>query len=349
MMRDSRWDVVRTWGPVAVSALAVVLIAAGADLEANWTRIRALSMEQRTKLLENLRRFDLELTPEKRQAVRDLDRRIAELNPAKQFEYLAVLRRYHNWFNRLPENLQNDVLSKPPGERMALIRKLVAAHPVPTADTPQFLRVAELGEYSPFELASLYKIWQEASSAERDKIARLDPRPRREALFRLGDQLKIPREIIPPRFPEERLVGAIEKNWRRTRPLLLPEELFKKKTDEASQKKFEGRAREILRRQSINLFLTKTEVRSVDPARLAQFVQGLPPWVQSTLDPYPPDEARRRLAFAYRLVFPYPEELKGGGPRAAAVPQVPAALPKDVRASPAEPKSDARTNTSAPF
>ena len=336
-----------------MSALAVVLIAAGTDPDANWTRIRALSMEQRTKLLQNLRRFDLELTPEKRQAIRDLDRRIAELDPARQSEYLAVLRRYHNWFNRLPENLQNDVLTKPPGERMTLIRKLVAAHPVPRADTPQFLRVAELGEYSPFELASLYKIWQEASSAEREKIERLAERPRRrEALFRQGAQRKnpIPRETKPPDFDVEKWTEDIEENWRKTRPLFLLEEAVKKKVDETFLKKFEARRKEILRRQAINLFVAKTEVRAVDSGRLAQFVAGLPPWVQSTLDQYPPDEARRRLSFAYRLVFPYPKELTGGGsPSATPATGSAPALPKDRRASPAKPKSGARTDASAPF
>lgn len=349
MVRDSMMEVVRNWGLVAVSALAVVSIAAGSDSDASWARIRALPMEQRTKLLQNLRRFDLELTPEKRQAVRDLDRRIAELDSVRRSEYRAVLRRYHSWFEHLPENLQEELLSKPPAERMTLIRKHVVAHPVPKADTPQILRLADLGEYSPFELASIYKIWQRAAANEREKIERLAERPRRrEAVFRLGTQRKIPRETLPPGFDEEKekWMADIEDNWRKTRPFFLLEDLVKKKADETTLKKFETRRREILRRQAINLFLTKTEVRSVDPGRLVQFMEGLPSWVQSTLDQYPPDEARRRLSLAYRLVFP--EDLKGEGPRAAAPAKGPAAAkPKDIRPTPGKPKPDARTD--APF
>jgi hypothetical protein len=352
MMHRSKLELVRRWGWVAVSALAVVLIAAGADPDANWTRLRALSMEQRTKLLQNLERFDLQLTPEKRQAVRELDRRVAELPPAQQSEYRAVLRRFHTWLARLPENLQDELLSRPPGERMALIRKLVVAHPVPRADTPQWLRLADLGEYSPFELASIYKIWQPATQNEREKIERLAERPRREALFRLGAQRKppIPRETKPPSFDEEKWMADIEENWRKSRPLFLLEEVVKKKLDETVLKKFEARRTEILRRQAINGFVAKAEVRSVDPGRLAQFVADLPSWVQSALEAYPPDEARRRLSFAYRLVFPSPQELTAGAPRPAAPAKGRAAAPpKGVGASPAKPQSDARTNASAPF
>jgi len=353
MIGNRTYDVVRTWGLVAVSALAVVVMGAVADPDRSWARIRAMPMEQRTKLLQNLRRFDLELTAEKQQAIRDLDRRIAQLAPDRQFEYLAVLRRYHNWFSRLPENRQDELLSRPPAERMALVRKLVVDHAVPKADTPQVLRLAELGEYSPFELASIFKIWQAAAPAQREEIERLVLRPRRhEALFRLGDELGIPREIKPPKFDEERWVTAIEKAWRKNRPFFLLDEVVKKKQDttrdEVVWKKLEARRRDILHRQAINFYLTKAEVRSVDPQRLVEFVSGLPPWVQTNIDQYPPDEARRRLSFAYRLVFPYPEELKPGRqPLAAPAKGRPVPSPKRVSPSPEKSKSDARTN--APF
>jgi hypothetical protein len=209
----------------------------------------------------------------------------------------------------------------------------------------------DIGEYSPFELASIYQTWDKATADEREKIERLaQPLRRREALVRLGIQRKIPRETLPPGFDEEKWLAEIERNWRQARPFFLLEEVYKKKLDEAIQKKFETRRRQILRRQAINLFLAKTEseVRSVDPGRLVQFLEGLPSWVQSTLEQYPPDEARRRLTRAYRLVFPYPKELTGGGPRSAAPAKGPAAAkPKGALPTPAKPKSDARTD--APF
>jgi hypothetical protein len=66
MILDSKRGSMRSCGIVGVSALAVVLTAAVADPDENWVRIRAMPHEARLKLLENLRKFDLELTPEKR-------------------------------------------------------------------------------------------------------------------------------------------------------------------------------------------------------------------------------------------------------------------------------------------
>lgn len=74
MILDDKSDLGRTWVMVGVSALAVLLVAASTDPDPNWSRIRAMPPEQRVKLLQNLRKFDLELAPDTQQAVRDLDR-----------------------------------------------------------------------------------------------------------------------------------------------------------------------------------------------------------------------------------------------------------------------------------
>jgi hypothetical protein len=333
---------------VLVSALAVVLIAASADPDRSWARIRAMPMDQRTKLLQSLQRFDLELSAEKQQAIRDLDRRISELAPDRQTEYLVVLRRYHNWFRHLPENRQDEVLSRPPTERMGLIRKLVSEYAVPKADTPQFLRIAEVGEFSPFELASLFKICQTASEAKLAEVEKIAAEPRRrETLFRLGESLGIPRETKPPGFDEEKSVATVEGLWRKTRPMLLLEDLPRKKADEAVRKKQDTRRKEILRRQAINFHLAKMEVRSVDPERLAQFVAALPSWVRSALDQFPPDEARRRLSLAYRLVFAYPDEFKTGRRPSGPAKVPPVVSPRGAPPSPAQRPPNSATN--APF
>src|SRR5262245_28585135 len=233
MIRNPHAGVARAWGPVVVSALVVVLIAAAAEPDRNRARIRAMPREQREKLLQNLRRFDLELTAEDQRAILELDRRLAELDEARRSEYLAVLHRYHNWLNHLPENRKEEVLAKPPSERMVLIRKLVAEYPVPKADTPQPLRIAELGEYSPFELASIFQIWQAAAPAQRERVQRSPAPVRREALFRLGDTLKIPRETRPASFDEEKWVTRSEGFGRKARSWFPVEELVKKKWEAA--------------------------------------------------------------------------------------------------------------------
>src|SRR5262245_43440682 len=126
MISESRGDAIRRWRLVGLSALAVTVTAAVADPDQNWVRIQAMPRAQRTQLLQTLRRFGRELTPAKQQAVRDLDRRIAALDTLQQFQYFAALRRYHNWLIRLPENRREELLAKPPDERMALVRTLIA-------------------------------------------------------------------------------------------------------------------------------------------------------------------------------------------------------------------------------
>ena len=142
------------WGLVGISAIAMILVAAATEHDANWERLRAMPAEERTRLLGILRKFDLELTPEQQASVRELDRRLSELSPDRRAHYEAVLRRYHNWLNGLPESRQTELAAKPAGERLALVRKWIAERPVPAGDTQELMSVVEVGELSPFELAS---------------------------------------------------------------------------------------------------------------------------------------------------------------------------------------------------
>ncbi len=155
------------WKLVGTSAIAMILVAAATELDANSERLRAMPSEERNRLLANLQRFDLELTPEQRSSLRELDRRVSELSPDRRAHFEAILRRYHNWLEGLPENRQSELAAKPPGERMALVRGWIKERPLPIGDTPPLLRVLETGELSPFELASAYKIWHALNATQR--------------------------------------------------------------------------------------------------------------------------------------------------------------------------------------
>jgi hypothetical protein len=133
MSWNIRRHTIRFVGLPVISALATILVAATVDPEGNWVRLRSMPREERQRLIENLRKFDLIYTREQQQDLRDLDRRINDLDPARQAQYLTALRRYHNWLNLLPETKQDGLKDKPAGERMSLVKKLVADHPVPTA------------------------------------------------------------------------------------------------------------------------------------------------------------------------------------------------------------------------
>jgi hypothetical protein len=305
-----------SWGLVGISAIAVILVAASTEHDAGWERLRAMPAEERARLLANLRRFDLELQPEQQSSVRELDRRLSELSPDRRAQYVAVLRRYHAWLNSLPENRQGELAAKPPGERMALVRKLILERPVPTGETLPILRVLEPGELSPFEVASAYKIWQALDATQRAGLDRRNEHNRREALLNAGARMKnrIPRETVPADFDEEKWIGLAQDYWRGTRPLILQaEDAPKRKFDDTAKPKTDAIHSEFLRRQAINLYVMRTKAHAVESEHLARFVAALPEWLQTSFDPLPPDEARRRLTFAYRLVFPYPEEI--GSPK----------------------------------
>jgi hypothetical protein len=308
---------IRIWGVPAISALATILLAATMDPDQNWARLRSLPGEQRQKLVENLKKFDLLYNQDKQQALRDLDRRLNELEPTRRTQYLAVLRGYHNWLNQLPEKRQDELNDKPPGERMALVKKLVADYPVPKLTTPHLLQITDVGDYTPFELAALFKIWQTVPAKRRDQIERLPAVPKRhEALFKEGEGKEIPRELKPADFEDKHWVAKFEEAHAK-RPLLLLNQLKKKE---------EALRAEILRRQAINFYFLKHQPRAVTEERLADFLAAFPGWLQSTFDQYSPDEARRRLTIVYRLVFPFPAELKAS--------QRPAAGPPAARGAP---------------
>ncbi len=287
-------------------ALATILIAAGVDFEASWARLKALPADRRKKLVDNLSRFDAVLTSEQQQALRDLDRRIQALDPSRQAEYFATLRRYHNWLSRLPDDRRDEIMRTPAGERLAAIAKLASQprYKVPSDRTPPFLQLAAIGEYSPFELAAIFKIWQVLTPGQRKDVEKpLNNSVRLQVLFRLGEAKKLPREILPEGYDEQSLLGDIEPHLKRAHPVLVEE--LKKRNEKSAQ---------IMRRLAINFFyLTpqqKGAVKRVAPDKLDQFVASFPWWIQSAFESYPPDEARRRLTIVYRLVFPHPSEIK---------------------------------------
>ena len=85
------------------------------------------------------------------------------------------------------------------------------------------------------------------------------------------------------------------------------------KAESTFKAKFEGKAKvrehsPLMRRLAINLyFLEQPPPRPVDSRHLAQFFAAMPPWLRSSFDVYPADEARRRLTVVYRLLFPQDE------------------------------------------
>jgi hypothetical protein len=341
MTPATRKNRVGRFGPVVVSATAVILVAAATGYEANWERLRGMPPDQRDRLQAALRRFDLELTPEQQSAARELDRRLSDKGADQRAQYLEVLRRYHDWLDSLPENRQAEVTAKPTDERLALIRKLAGEWRVPTGDTPPLLSVIEPGGLSAFELASAYKIWQEVTPKQKATLDTINQEPfRRERLFAMGLRLKPPisRETKPEDYDEEKWVGLVLEQVRKERPILSGEV----RAEESATDPLSTVRRLALKRRASNLYTRQARgVRAVATDRLARFASSLPGWIQGALDPLPPDEAMRRLTFAYRLIFADKEigaAPPSGGPAATApVPKPPpSARPKSGSGQPSQ-------------
>jgi hypothetical protein len=338
---------------VGVSALAVILVAAVAEPDPNWARIRAMPPDQRSKLLQGLKKFDLELTPEKQEAIRELDRQLAQVDPQQRARYFWVLRRYHDWLDQLPENKQEEILALPADDRLASIRKLAEQYPVSSSDTSEFMRIAEVGELSPFELASVYKIWELSSKAQHDQVEReAQGRPRRKALLKLGNELRprIPRETIPKDFDDEYWIGEVLGHWRKTNPVMAFDDLARNQGDDTAKAKQAILRQLIHHRQAINLYTSRTKIQAVAPENLTRFVTALPSWLHHAIDEYPPDEARRRLTWAYRLLFPFPDEIGASvHSSASAAKGAPRAPKKKPATTPAKAKPDASSPSDSPF
>ena len=304
---------IRTWCLPFISALATLVVAAAVDPDENWARLRALSGDRRATLVENLKKFDLLYSRQKQDSLRALDRRIHELAPNERARYLAVLRRYHNWLNQLPETKQDELNEQPPAQRMAAANTLLTDYPIPKPMTPRFVQMADVGEYSPFELASLFKIWQAMNPPRRAQVERLPAVPKRhEVMRKVADNKNIPYEIKPADFDDGEATKRFEEFAKANkRPVLLLNELRKKQ---------ESLRTEILRRQAINHYFLEHPPSAVTPERLADFLAAFPLWLQSAFDHHPPDEAQRRLTIVYRLVFPAPLEMNPPPPSSTPAP-----------------------------
>jgi hypothetical protein len=319
-----------------IAAVATILVAATIDPDANSLRLRAMPRQERQRLIDNLQKFDLIYTVDEQSALRDLDRKINELDPVRRAQYVRALRTYHNWFNRLPEMKQAELKDKSPGERMAVVKKLLADHPVAPNSNPRLIQFIDVGDHTPFEVAAVYEIWQGLSPGERQQVEKMAPGTRRQNLLKRGEKKKPANGVKSADFDEPQSIAQFKAWVRRNRPALLA--MFENDADHS----------EILRRQAINFhFLEmKNNVKFVTPDHLAEFLASFPPWLRSSFDHYPPDEARRRLSVVYRLVFPPGVEIKVG-PAAASPPAggvrskaaAPRATPGPEGKTPSEPAS----------
>jgi hypothetical protein len=193
-----------------VAGVLLVTAAGAVTLDENRERFLQMSAVARRDLAETLRRFDHDFRPEQQRAIRAIDDRLKELPKEERESYFAAARRFHNWIKGLPERVRDDLLAKPPDQRLAAARTLLARYPLPELEVRSPVDYIGTGGTGLFEVASLCKAWLALEPAERRKIDALSPGSRRTALHESGRGKKIPRELTPPDFDERRWIDRAE-------------------------------------------------------------------------------------------------------------------------------------------
>ena len=300
---------------LVVPAVAALSIGAGDVADDARARLQNTSPQQRTELADALKQFDLQLTPDQQKSIREIDQQISKLSAEDQVHYLAALRRYHNWLDSLPETVRDDLLAKPPGERMARIKTMISKYPLPRESSPYWMQFADVAGSPPFELAATFKIWQELTPQQRREIESLPAgAQRRSRLIEYGRDLKLFREFRPRDFHVDDWIPKVEAKIADISAYDPELKSAVAKAEAAFKRKNEAKEQAVrtlpplMRRLAINLyFLEQPTPRPVDPQRLAEFFAAMPPWVRTSFDSYTADEARRRLTLVYRLLFPKDE------------------------------------------
>ncbi len=336
---------------VAALALASVAAARGDDAE-NRARLEAMPREQRVQLSKTLDEYDALPGPD-RAAIRDLDAAIGRLDPSVQPRYRQLLRRYHVWLNGLDDAQRAQLAKAPTTEaKLALVTKWRKADR--EADTRAKRNMifgvhpGELGILPPWEMANALRIWFKLDDKERAEVEKRDKI--RERLTTLWSYARR-KQTFPRPFPaksEESIVAQLQGDeliQSAFRPWINKRE---RKADSDAAKAEGGKKAEAvkggnplidpLHHLAESLYFSQHPPEPVRPDRLVQFDAQIPPWLRATLDPLPPDDARRRLAILYRQIYPAPDEIppppkpdpaaakgKPAGPNPAATTPAPAA------------------------
>jgi hypothetical protein len=198
---------------------------------------------------------------------------------------------------------------------MAQIKKLISTYPLPRESSPYWMQFSDVAGRNPFEVATIFKIWQELTPQQRREIESLPAgEKRRSKLDEYRRDLKLNREVRPHDFRVEDWVPKVEAKIAdisaydpELKGAVAKAELIFKRKNEGKEQVLRT-ASPHMRRLAINLyFLEQPAPTAVDPQRLAQFFAAMPPWIRTSFDSYTADEARRRLTLVYRLLFPKDE------------------------------------------
>jgi hypothetical protein len=287
---------------LATAALVLAVAAASSDAF-HGDRLRLMPRCERQRLAENLRRFDALGIPEQ-QALRDLDRQLAELSERERDHYLGLMRRYRIWLDSLPARRREEIDAAPPARRLELVRSVRQEAGRRRArargDLADWVQVSALVSEPLRRSAWDARLWLALEPPVRARILDNPNSPAQRAQFLrsipANAALAMMREETARRLGLE--PGTLRAPAGRRpvpqRPTAKAELLARHSSDLKAMRDAETQA-------------------AVDPQKLHRFEDTLPPWVRASFDLLAPDAAERRMRVLYRLVFPEPEEIPGTG------------------------------------
>jgi hypothetical protein len=328
----------RFWQLTLAAALVASSAAAG-EGDNNWSRLSAMPREQRAHLTENLERFDA-LPASERADIRELDAAIARLDPAVRARYRVVLRRYHVWVKGLDDDRKKQLAQAGSArEKLDLVtqwkRAEVQADSRAKANLIFGLHPGDLGAIPPYEIASALRVWFELSPQEKKRIESIERLPFRiSALMNMGQNpaRKIPMQRFDPAI-EQGLVDRLEADEKAK--MVFPKQFFRAKKEEPAPNADPVQAAKKAERLNTfnpvhhlaeSLYFSEHPPAAVTTENLALFETRIPNWLRASLDPLPPEDARRRLTILYRQIYPPGSE----------IPPPPKPDPAKAKASPSQ-------------
>ena len=322
-------------------ALALVLASIGlaaaptaVDEAGNLARLRALPIERRRALAEELGRFDA-LDAAERDALLKLDDQLAGLPPEERARDLALLRRYHLWSQDRTEEQRRALADASTPTRVARIRQIRdderQAPGAARRDDPVWTLSPSFNPLSFSEEAFQIRVWPKLSIKDREILVNLPggELPRMALMNQLDLARKHPgdyRDVLPNggalRF---RIYAQLAGN----RP---------------------GEALRLLAqvRDHQDRAFRKTPPPAVELSELNRFEATFPPWIRERIVALPPDAARWRLMILHDLAYNAPVVTTGPRPRLGAdrAGSPPTPTPKPTK--PARPPETPRPETTQP-
>jgi hypothetical protein len=289
-----------------------------------WERLRSMSPELRGHLFGQLKALDL-LPRAEKDAVRDLDRRIGQESDEERSADFAILRRYHLWYQGLPEAQRLQLAAAPADARLALVKKFRAERTATPSPVGVVSRYGDFAGGTPFTVARQLKAWFKLDDKARADLEALQVGDRARKLNALAAKLDDKEGVGHLNDSEvDRLCQEAIATHRY--PYLRRLAQAKKGSDP------------VRRRFAENYYFEAHPPRPVNPEVLYTFSKSLPSWVTDYSLTLAPDEARHRLTILYRLIHGDKDPAPPARTRSTG-PSTPAPSPGPRPPTPPAPKS----------